>query len=61
MNLVRAAALLIAIPFYLPRLMRSFWVDEAGTFWMAHEGLRTAIEKCAHWPGSAAEPAHMDQ
>ena len=36
-----------------PRLFRSFWVDEAGTFWMAHEGLWTAMQKTSHWPGQS--------
>ena len=33
--------------------MRSFWVDEAGTYWMAHEGLIRAIQKTWHWPGQS--------
>ncbi len=36
-----------------PRLFRSFWVDEAGTFWMAHDGLVAAIQKTWHWPGQS--------
>jgi Dolichyl-phosphate-mannose-protein mannosyltransferase len=36
-----------------PRLFRSFWVDEAGTFWMAHEGPIAAIQHTWHWPGQS--------
>jgi hypothetical protein len=36
-----------------PRLFRSFWVDEAGTFWMAHQGPWIAIQKTWHWPGQS--------
>ena len=53
MKFAYAAALLLAVPLYLPRLLRSFWVDEAGTYWMAYEGLASAIEKCSHWPGQS--------
>jgi Dolichyl-phosphate-mannose-protein mannosyltransferase len=38
---------------WLPRLFRSFWIDEAGTFWMAHEGPLAAIQKTWHWPGQS--------
>src|SRR5436853_5984735 len=34
-----------------PRMFRSFWIDEAGTFWMAHEGFLSAIHKTWNWPG----------
>jgi hypothetical protein len=36
-----------------PLLFRSFWVDEANTFWMAHEGLWSAVQKTSHWPGQS--------
>ena len=36
-----------------PRMFRSFWVDEAGTFWMAHDGLIPAIQKTWNWPGQS--------
>src|SRR3954469_2343483 len=36
-----------------PRLFRSFWVDEAGTFWMAHEGPIAAVQHTWHWPGQS--------
>lgn len=36
---------------WLPRLVRSFWVDETATFWMAHHGPLVAIERTWHWPG----------
>jgi hypothetical protein len=52
----RALPVAIAILFaavWGPRLVRSFWVDEAGTYWMAHEGLIRAIEKTWHWPGQS--------
>jgi hypothetical protein len=47
-----AAAILFAAV-WVPRLMRSFWVDEAGTYWMAHEGLIRAVQKTWHWPGQS--------
>jgi hypothetical protein len=46
-------ALLLAVPIYLPRMMRSFWVDESGTFWMAHEGFWSAVDKCMHYAGQS--------
>ena len=36
-----------------PRFARSFWVDEAGTFWMVREGLFSAVRKTWHWPGQS--------
>jgi hypothetical protein len=45
MRMAYAIAALLAIPVYLPRLFRSFWVDEAWTFWMAHEGIWSAIAR----------------
>jgi mannosyltransferase len=36
-----------------PRFFHSFWVDEAGTFWMAHEGMAQALQKTQHWPGQS--------
>jgi len=48
-----AAAILLAIPIYLPRLMRSFWLDEAGTFFMVRNGFWAAIEACSNWPGQS--------
>src|SRR5215471_8259305 len=47
-----AAAVVFAVV-WGPRLTRSFWVDEAGTFWMAHEGLVRALQKTWHWPGQS--------
>jgi hypothetical protein len=38
---------------WIPLLRRSFWVDEAGTFWMVHEGWWRAIQKTLHWPGQS--------
>lgn len=36
-----------------PRLLRSFWVDEAGTFWMVYKGPIAAIQRTWHWPGQS--------
>src|SRR5436309_2959181 len=36
-----------------PRLSRSLWVDEAGTFLMAHHGPLAAIQVTRHWPGQS--------
>lgn len=45
---------ILAALVWLPRLiLRSFWVDEAGTFWMAHDGVIAAIQKTWHWPGQS--------
>jgi hypothetical protein len=45
---------ILAALVWLPRLiLRSFWVDEAGTFWMAHDGLIAAVQKTWHWPGQS--------
>src|SRR4051812_4312450 len=48
---VAAGILFVAV--WVPRLLRSFWVDEAGTYWMAHEGLIRAVQKTWHWPGQS--------
>src|SRR5437899_4837024 len=48
---VAAGILFVAV--WVPRLMRSFWVDEAGTYWMAHEGLIRAVQKTWYWPGQS--------
>ncbi len=48
--------LLLALAFlgvYLPPLLRSLWIDEAGTFWMARGGPIAAIQKTWHWPGQS--------
>jgi len=45
--------LVLAATVWLPLLRRSFWVDEAGTFWMAHEGWWRALQKTLHWPGQS--------
>lgn len=36
-----------------PRLFRSLWVDEAGTFFMAHRGPLAAVQITSHWPGQS--------
>lgn len=38
---------------WAPRLFRSFWVDEAGTFCMSHSGISTAIAKALGSPGQS--------
>src|SRR3569623_1089734 len=48
--------LLLALAFlgvYLPPLLRSLWIDEAGTFWMARGGPLAAIQKTRNWPGQS--------
>ncbi|HEY4089629.1 MAG TPA: glycosyltransferase family 39 protein [Bryobacteraceae bacterium] len=48
--------LLLALAFlgvYLPPLLRSLWIDEAGMFWMARGGPVAAIQKTLHWPGQS--------
>ena len=45
---------ILAVLVWFPRaILRSFWVDEAGTFWMAHDGFIGAIQKTWHWPGQS--------
>lgn len=53
MRMAYAIAVLLAIPVYLPRLFRSFWVDEAWTFWMAHEGTWSAIARSSETMGQS--------
>jgi hypothetical protein len=51
-----SARVLIALAFfgvYLPPLLRSLWIDEAGMFWMARGGPIAAIEKTWNWPGQS--------
>ena len=48
---VAIAVLLAAVA--AAHMARSLWVDEAGTFWMAHEGMIRAIQKTLHWPGQS--------
>ena len=43
-----------------PRLFRSFWVDEAGTFWMAQGGPLEAIHKTWQWPGQSVLYAFIE-
>lgn len=38
---------------WLPRLFWGFWTDEAGTFWMAAEGWRAAIDRTSAWAGQS--------
>jgi len=48
--------LLLALAFvavYLPPLLRSLWIDEAGMFWMARGGPVAAIQKTWNWPGQS--------
>ncbi len=47
-----AIGLMLACVWY-PRLLRSLWVDEAGTFLMAHGGPLAAIQITSHWPGQS--------
>ena len=51
-----SVSLLLALAFlgaYLPPLLRSLWVDEAGMFWMARGGPVAAIQKTWNWPGQS--------
>ncbi len=38
---------------WVHKLFWGFWVDEAGTFWMANEGVIGALRKCSQWPGQS--------
>jgi hypothetical protein len=45
---------ILAALIWVPRMaFRGFWVDEAGTFWMASNGPIAAIQKTWHWPGQS--------
>ena len=48
---IAAGILFLAV--WIPRLLRSLWVDEAGVYWMGHEGLIRAVQKTWHWPGQS--------
>jgi hypothetical protein len=46
--------LVLALLVWLPRMIfRGFWVDEAGTFVMAHKGITAAIRETSAWPGQS--------
>jgi hypothetical protein len=47
------AATLLLASVWVPRLIRSLWVDEAGTFFMAHRGPVAAIHVTSHWVGQS--------
>lgn len=53
MRLAYSLAVLLAVPAYWPRLVRSLWLDEAGTYWMAQNGFREAIERTAGFNGQS--------
>ncbi|HVW85729.1 MAG TPA: glycosyltransferase family 39 protein, partial [Bryobacteraceae bacterium] len=38
---------------WTPGLYRTFWADEAGTYWMARDGWREAIAHTSRWPGQS--------
>jgi hypothetical protein len=38
---------------WFPRMFWGFWTDEAGTFWMAAEGWRAAIDRTSAWAGQS--------
>lgn len=46
-------ALLLALPAYWPRLVRSLWVDEAGTYWMAQRGFWGGMERAVEFTGQS--------
>ncbi|HTP31269.1 MAG TPA: hypothetical protein VMJ75_03785 [Candidatus Acidoferrales bacterium] len=43
----------LAVDVWMPLLFRSFWVDEAGTYWMVHEGVAQSIPKTLVFPGQS--------
>ncbi len=49
-GLLLALALFAA---YVPPMLRSLWIDEAGMFWMARGGPVAAIQKTWNWPGQS--------
>lgn len=38
---------------WMRQLKLGFWVDEAGSFWMAREGWREAVSRTVDWPGQS--------
>lgn len=55
-NDARVIPVLLVLAFFLswlPRLFWGFWTDEAGTFWMAAEGWKAAIDRTTQWPGQS--------
>jgi hypothetical protein len=47
------AALLLALPVYWPRLVRSLWLDEAGTYWMSAFGFGEAVARTSGFAGQS--------
>jgi hypothetical protein len=53
-KLAQAAIVVAILAFtWLPEIRMGFWVDEAGTFWMARAGWREAISRTIEWPGQS--------
>lgn len=53
-KLAQAAIVMAILAFtWLPQIRMGFWVDEAGTFWMARAGWREAISRTIEWPGQS--------
>ena len=50
---VRLLLALALFAVYLPPMLRSLWIDEAGMFWMARGGPVAAIQKTWNWPGQS--------
>lgn len=46
------AAVIVAI-YWLPRLFRGFWVDEAATYWVSRNGIATVWDKLQVYPGQS--------
>ncbi len=38
---------------WTPGLLRTYWADEAGTFWMAQHGPAAALAQTLRWPGQS--------
>jgi len=43
----------LALDVWMPLLFRSFWVDEAGTYWMVHQGVAQSVPKTLVFPGQS--------
>ncbi len=49
----------IVAVYWLPRLFRGFWIDEAGTYWIAHNGFSGVWSNLQIYPGQSVIYSHL--
>ncbi|MGA2597375.1 MAG: glycosyltransferase family 39 protein [Bryobacteraceae bacterium] len=47
------------LAYWLPRLLRGFWIDEAGAFWVAHGGWSNVWHTIQVWPTQSIVYAYL--